>query len=581
MRIIFFVILVFIYVASQAQQSPVISFDEKDLTQTISKDTQITINYSVLGLVAGQPVTVKFGDLEKPGELEYRRNFMVISGFFQTVTRESYKGKLVLFFYYSPAKPVRTMILNGNIELGRTLMAFRETLELMYTSTRTASSSTVLSNVHGLESLFTVIADVDSTYRCSPSGGKSVQMVQPKTFSQSLKPIFSKVILNNEGLVKNGTAANLNFGNGVDLSALYQKQTSERWFFKAGFDTKLKDNTATIFDGKNFKTEFGLSFGFTQIIRRPGMFFIDQTCADLQSERRKQENDLTYLWNQYAIIDSSALKGRITSYTAAATVKVGAENPDYLKYSQLLKDSKDSLITIQKLHQSLKHPGVAAVVEDSLAAWELRKAIKWSGYQVSWIDYDIKLPFKGYFVHDLNHIEDTARFTLLSNFNAGFTLNHVHYGSRVLSYLYGGVTLYLERAVLALPATDTVSIRKSDKTNLYYKVTNNDWYRLLIFGIGPSLNHIAFFGKDKVIGVEAGLSWRHFFYNKVPGQKNNIWNARAGIIFSLNGEDQIGKGTFGVFAQLVDYKKTDGGVGKNIGIGVRFGIPFTRVFKTS
>src|SRR5207302_2564195 len=141
-----------------------------------------------------------------------------------------------------------------------------------------------------------------------------------------------KVILNNDGLVKNGTAANLAYDNGLDVSALYQKSISERSFLKFGFNTKIKNSAGEIFSRGKFKNDFGFTMGFTGIIGKPGRFFDNSKCATLQEERRAEERDLKIKFNDLAIINQDTLIANIKKYKKLSTVVIGVPNPNYAKY---------------------------------------------------------------------------------------------------------------------------------------------------------------------------------------------------------------------------------------------------------
>src|SRR5207302_11074042 len=120
-------------------------------------------------------------------------------------------------------------------------------------------------------------------------------------------------------------------------------------------------------------------------------------------------------FNDLAIINQDTLIANIKKYKKLSTVVIGVPNSNYAKYSKLLKDSKDTLKTIQNLIKANSKSGAQSIVSDSLSAWEIKKAVEWNGYQVKWFDFDINVPFTGYLVYDGNRKPDSVWNKLMSS----------------------------------------------------------------------------------------------------------------------------------------------------------------------
>jgi len=560
-----------------------IVFDSTDADFQINGRTTVFIRFTIQGLTNGQNASITLS-LPTSNELVLNTHYRVPGGVNRTVSFFSNRDSFLLDVYMHPSKKVASLRLPITLTIpGISPVTSFWDVRFHYQKGASASALTPGPAPTGnfVGGVIPAIAAVEKEYSCLDSGNKNAQMVQPLTFKKSLQPIYSKVILNNEGLVKNGTAANLTISDGVSLSALYQKSLGSSSFYKVGFGTKVKNNVNELFRQNSFRNDFTLSGGLTWVVGNPGRFFNVSDCQKLEKERKIQELVLKNDFTEYSRVDLATLTASVTQaksdMEAAASLSRQDFNRGKSKYDSLNKLKSD----FEKLQGDINKKGFESIVRDSLSAWEMRRAVSWTGYQVSWWDLDVAMPFTGYYLFDANRKEDSARYTLMGSLNTNLLFNHAHYGGRLLWYFSGGLSVNLDRGILAIPASDTLSIKSGDKTNLHYRVTDKDWYRLYIPGIGPSLNGLMFFGKGKVFGLEGGISFRTLFYNKVQDSKQNIWNARLGVLFSLNGEDQLGKGTFGILAQLVDYRKSMGSLRDNISVGVRVGIPFNRIFKAS
>lgn len=563
-----------------------VKFTPDPIQLVLNEPTKVyEITFQVEDLDYGDSAIVNFNQ-PISNNLKLNEHYRIAGPVKQTIYGRNNESKYSIKLYNLGLNKTEALYLEGTAKKGKKAPTpFHVTIIINYIPEKnippvTPSSvkpSSISSTV--LPLLVNDVDSIETEYNCRETSEKPAQLVQEKTFKESLKPIFSKVILNNDGLVKNGTAVNLAVNNGINLSASYQKSYSDKSFYKMGFNTIVKDKIGDIFSNKRFKNEFSFSFGISQVIGNPGRFFLEKPCEELKEERTLFEEQLKNLFNNYSFSDTARLKDTLKRYEALTKIIPGTVDPNFSKYVGIRGKVKDTLTKIIKLYKTIRENGSESIVRDSLSKWELKKAINWSGYQVTWMDYDFTLPFNGYYVHDVLKGKDSATYKLMGAFRARTTFNRVHYGRKLLLYIYGGVQGLIDRGILAIPSTDTINIKNGEKTNSYLKVTNNDWYKLYIFGLSPSINSMIFWGEDKVFGLELGLSCKHFFYDKMPTDKNNIWNARAGILFSLKGENEISTGTLGIFAQLVDYKKADGKVGDNIGIGVRVGLPFERTFK--
>ncbi|MDB5025401.1 MAG: hypothetical protein JWP78_3156 [Mucilaginibacter sp.] len=425
------------------------------------------------------------------------------------------------------------------------------------------------------------IDKTEADYYCGEDKKKPKRMVLEKTLDKSLEPIFSKVILNDQGLIQNGTASSVDYSDGLNIAASYQKTTSPGSFLKFGFKTAVKDKFSTLYKGGKYQNEFTLNLGFTHILHNASRFFDAEDCENLKSLRKQYESKLLRKYNSYLNLDTAKMNAEIKALESKLSYnKQNGKDLDSLlqlkdfdKNIKLLKSWKDSIRYFQDtLTYKFKNGGSDLVVKDDIYKFEI-DTVKWTGYRVHWINYDFSLPFKGYYLYDKKR-PDSTRYKLMGGLTFTPSYNIVHNSKRLLFYFSAGIQMNLDRAISTVSSQDSLTRKFDGDNRSFINITNKSAYNLFVIGVSPAITTEAFFGKNKVIGAEFSFAFQKYLYSIDAGY-SSTYNSRLGILFSLNGEDNISKGVIGLFAQLKDYQSSQGSFNKNIIIGIRAGIPFS------
>lgn len=419
--------------------------------------------------------------------------------------------------------------------------------------------------------------------------------ISQKTFNTLIQQVFSKVVIKSEDIVKNGTASNISIKDDKSVisgNASFKGFKNSFWNF--GLAGKTEGKTLSIFQSNGYSKGFTISAGID--FRTNSSIFYDGDSSITLSKLRQINNlkELQKIRNHLFIrvgdlrdriqllegelqLDSSLLISN-----ASGKTKLDFDFEAKGKQLQNMKDSLSYYVSIYKVDSTDRK----SFIENEISNFEL-KQVKIVKYTLHWLSFNVSFSNQGYNIFDSSISarlqKDTLNRSYFQLFSFNPTYNYVRNTNRLLLFAYAGFSAQNQYALQDLKIKNetvtgapSVIFEKNGTEALNVSEISNS-YNKSYFSISPQAGGFLFFGKSKIVGIEAFASVN--IKANVPDflEYKPSYTFRFGPLFSLaRDKSPLSDGTIGLMLTATNYlpsqKFTD-----VFGFGFRLGIPFNKV----
>jgi hypothetical protein len=386
---------------------------------------------------------------------------------------------------------------------------------------------------------------MEGRYNCNihiDTHTSQAQMISPQSFNEASKTIFSKVIVDNDDIVKKGKAINYTQNtdkNTISFSSIFIGKKGHL-MYGINANGNSQDNLLSL---KNSTSpNYGLAAGgavFWKLFSIQD--FESDDCYKLQSKRQDYYYELLSNYKGLDLLlsgDKAQTSLKIDSLNNR--IAVLNKNTQYAYYStykrldirKLIKE-RDSLVKLQNSYNLFYEHGIGALkdtIDQSITSWELKNS-NFVGNMLLWIDGGVDLSYNAINVYDVSVLKTMKPIKQTIN--------------KTAMYVAGNFSMNTANKSLS---------------NMYY--TTNPYLTAYIFPY------------QKTLGIETSVSL------KIQPQSAPLYDARLGVLYSVHDEKtDLAVGTFGLFFTLNGYDSSTKLNQDKIGIGFRVGLPLDKLMK--
>lgn len=414
--------------------------------------------------------------------------------------------------------------------------------------------------------------------------------VSSGTFDSLFIPIVSKVIVNNEDLVKNGNAASLSFSDAtkkLSINYSWQKKNSS-WFHNVGINAEgASDNFFELYNKNGWQHGIGATYGVTIPLKTRSIFFLPSNCQELLEKRRLHFKGLIGKYHKALMIDQKVLHTRLEKYRAG--IDLINDNADKIHQDVLSTFSTEAEFK-QAVSDSalLKSLLTSSQTRDDLLTTDIvdfeKKNFSGFGYSVRWVNMGAGFNLKTFNIFDtavrrLAEVkkQDTYRWKLFGNFNYMKVSAH-----KWLFYYSAGITIGNMNMLEELLPDDIETLKNEDPqsstvvTKEFQAIVVKDYDQLKknYIYINPGFTANYFFAPKRIIGLELRADTKLKAFVRDDVNARHTFTIKGGLLFSFNGEEQLTKTTFGLIASFNDIPYNDLSAKDRFIFGLRIGVPF-------
>lgn len=410
------------------------------------------------------------------------------------------------------------------------------------------------------------------------------------SFDSLFKPIFAKVMLNDANLVSQGSAYAFSVDQlkstfSLNYSRMRDKRQVRGYYYNFGFSATSSSKTLPVFAKGEWQQGFSLNAGITHSFRNILAYNIPQdfgvrknrvvmlSLRDLYTNLAKDTGALAASLAQldsYKFHQLSDPKNQ-ADLDAAIAALGGGNNKD-------LVSAEAMLLYLRKL-RSMDAVQSRQYVDSVVSVFE-RSYLKNVHYKFWWWNVVVRPEYKGIDIYDtaaakiagIQH-KDYFRIGLEGYLNYARNMNNLFIAQGGVSFKNSN---YLEGrkpgdvAFLQNKVNDTVAITDASKAII---AGNYDQYKKQFLLFSPVIGFDWFWSAQRSFGWETFASAKIGFRSKeIPF--DNLFTVRTGLLFSLNGKDDLAKSTFALLAQWEDVKFGSAALADGFTFSIRIGIPF-------
>jgi hypothetical protein len=433
---------------------------------------------------------------------------------------------------------------------------------------------------------------MEGRYNCNihiDTHTSQAQMISPQSFNEASKTIFSKVIVDNDDIVKKGKAINYTQNtdkNTISFSSIFIGKKGHL-MYGINANGNSQDNLLSL---KNSTSpNYGLAAGgavFWKLFSIQD--FESDDCYKLQSKRQDYYYELLSNYKGLDLLlsgDKAQTSLKIDSLNNR--IAVLNKNTQYAYYStykrldirKLIKE-RDSLVKLQNSYNLFYEHGIGALkdtIDQSITSWELKNS-NFVGNMLLWIDGGVDLSYNAINVYDVSVLKTMKPIKQTINKTAMYVAGNFSMNTRkIIFYVNLGVKFYnsywLEGQHLKNYELKDTTYNETIKFQAYNNLSANKSLSNMYYTTNPYLTAYIF-PYQKTLGIETSVSL------KIQPQSAPLYDARLGVLYSVHDEKtDLAVGTFGLFFTLNGYDSSTKLNQDKIGIGFRVGLPLDKLMK--
>jgi|GEM_PF-1756568 len=424
------------------------------------------------------------------------------------------------------------------------------------------------------------------------------RFVSPTTFNELTKQIFAKVVVKNNDLVTNGTAANLEIDDKTTVvSGNANFRVGRSAFWNIGLAGKTEGKMLSIFQGGSYSKGFTVSTGF-DVKMKSTLFYKKEDCRKLVASRDTLERKILATLVAYKDFDTATVTREITALKEKLSLQQGSldsikhmlSDKDLKKYEELLLKKQDSLqfYTDHFLAEFSDCSTIKAYITEEISKAEVKTAAV-NGYTLHWLSGNFSFGNQGYNIFNdslTSHLfNDTLKSEYYRLYMLTLTYNFVWNTPRVLAYVYGGASVQNQYGLQdfkwegnTLIGGNTAIVERNDVSALDVSSIASV-YNKSYLGFTPQAGALGFFGRNKIIGGELYAAINIKSNTPQLIEYRPSYSFRAGVLFSLTkSKGVVSDGTIGLIGSINNYIPHNG---RNfldaLTLGVRVGVPFRNI----
>lgn len=443
--------------------------------------------------------------------------------------------------------------------------------------------------------------------RFSQKGGNldfqcdSSHFLTGKGFSEITKQIFSRVVVKNDDLVKNGTASSLVIdGDKATISGNANIKLGDYSFLNLGVAGNTESKQLNLFKNGGYSKGFTLSGGWdfklrpfqAKLLKKvlyffpSSLFYNPEPCKKLKEDRLYYYRNLYAKLNALCKVDSNDINNRINVLKSILfSSQVGDESPEKLDSLMKLYNKETDSLNLFRRYLSDKHSQDTAFDTD-LAEFEVKNAVS-TGYTLHWGNFSGSFSNQSYNIFDTsltNSIKDTLKNDHFQIFNIQASYNYVHSGPKVLLYATLGIAFQRQFGLQDFKYSGqkliggSTAIVETNNVEAINVSEIHESYNKPYWATSPQFGMFMFFGKKKVAGFElfASLNLKMKTPDLIEYRPSGSF--RFGPLFSMSQSGGVvSSGTIALLLTANNMVFAKNNLNDVLGFSVRLGIPFSNV----